>query len=117
MALAIAPRPRPICARHNPIRATPNSAHSMWPRHYRKKREKMMKIRVMKSGPTAVVALAASGGRPPAQAAGAAEGVSRRLCIPCHDPGAEAKVKLGPPLNGIDGRKAGTFEGYNYSPA
>jgi len=29
----------------------------------------------------------------------------------------EAKIKLGPPLNGIDGRKAGTFEGFNYSPA
>ena len=28
-----------------------------------------------------------------------------------------AKVKLGPPLNGLDGRKAGTFEGFNYSPA
>ena len=27
------------------------------------------------------------------------------------------KVKLGPPLNGIDGRKAGTFEGFNYSEA
>src|SRR5262249_11986311 len=31
--------------------------------------------------------------------------------------GPDAKVKLGPPLNGIDGRKAGTFEGFNYSPA
>ena len=30
---------------------------------------------------------------------------------------AAAKIKLGPPLNGIDGRKAGTFEGYNYSDA
>jgi hypothetical protein len=28
-----------------------------------------------------------------------------------------AKIKLGPPLNGIDGRKSGTFEGFNYSPA
>jgi cytochrome c len=37
--------------------------------------------------------------------------------LPCHDAGPEAKVKLGPPLNGLDGRKAGTFEGYNYSEA
>ena len=28
-----------------------------------------------------------------------------------------ANIKLGPPLNGIDGRKSGTFEGFNYSPA
>jgi cytochrome c len=37
--------------------------------------------------------------------------------LPCHDVGSEAKIKLGPPLNGIDGRKAGTFEGFNYSEA
>jgi cytochrome c len=41
----------------------------------------------------------------------------RKWCLPCHDAGADAKIKLGPPLNGIDGRKAGTFEGYNYSDA
>ena len=29
----------------------------------------------------------------------------------------EPKIKLGPPLNGIDGRKSGSFEGFNYSPA
>ena len=38
-------------------------------------------------------------------------------CRPCHDVGADAKIKLGPPLNGIDGRKAGTYEGFNYSQA
>ncbi len=27
------------------------------------------------------------------------------------------KIKLGPPLNGIDGRKSGTSDGFNYSPA
>jgi cytochrome c len=37
------------------------------------------------------------------------------LCSPCHDIGEDAKIKLGPPLNGIDARKAGTFEGFNYS--
>jgi len=41
----------------------------------------------------------------------------RKWCLPCHDAGDGAKIKLGPPLNGIDGRKAGTFEGYNYSDA
>lgn len=41
----------------------------------------------------------------------------RTWCLPCHDAGPGAKIKLGPPLNGIDGRKAGTAEGYNYSDA
>jgi cytochrome c len=42
---------------------------------------------------------------------------SFRKCMPCHDIGPDAKVKLGPPLNGIDSRKSGTYEGFNYSPA
>src|SRR5436190_15873626 len=61
--------------------------------------------------------LAGSSGAALAQDAAAGEQVFRRLCLPCHDVGPEAKTKLGPPLNGIDGRKAGTFEGYNYSEA
>jgi len=77
----------------------------------------MMRIRVMKIGATAVIALAASTGMSSAQDAEAGQQVFRRLCMPCHDVGPEAKVKLGPPLNGVDGRKAGGFEGYNYSPA
>jgi cytochrome c len=66
---------------------------------------------------TAVVAFAAFTAPARAQDAAAGEQVFRRLCLPCHDVGPEAKTKLGPPLNGIDGRKAGTFEGYNYSEA
>ena len=42
---------------------------------------------------------------------------SFRKCAPCHDIGEGAKVKLGPPLNGLEGRKAGTIEGFNYSEA
>jgi cytochrome c len=41
----------------------------------------------------------------------------KKWCSPCHDAGAEARIKLGPPLNGIDGRKAATFDGFNYSDA
>jgi cytochrome c len=29
----------------------------------------------------------------------------------------DAKIKLGPPLNGLDGRKAGSVAGFNYSDA
>jgi cytochrome c len=65
----------------------------------------------------ALFALAASTGSSLAQDAAAGEQVFKRLCSPCHDVGPEAKIKLGPPLNGIDGRKAGTFEGFNYSEA
>ena len=65
----------------------------------------------------AVIALAASTGPSRAQDAAAGEQVFRRMCMPCHDVGEEAKVKLGPPQNGLDGRKAGTIEGFNYSPA
>jgi cytochrome c len=35
----------------------------------------------------------------------------------CHAIGAGAKNKVGPELNGIDGRKSGTAEGYSYSDA
>jgi cytochrome c len=52
-----------------------------------------------------------------AQEAAGGEQVFKRLCSPCHDIGEAAKIKLGPPLNGVDGRKAGSFEGFNYSPA
>jgi cytochrome c len=40
---------------------------------------------------------------------------SYNKCRPCHDVGPDAKIKLGPPLNGIDGRKSASFEGFNYS--
>jgi cytochrome c len=72
---------------------------------------------LMRTWAVAVVALAASTGTSLAQDAAAGEQVFRRLCVPCHDVGPAAKMKLGPPLNGIDGRKAGTYEGFNYSEA
>jgi cytochrome c len=38
-------------------------------------------------------------------------------CLPCHAIGEGAPIKLGPQLNGLDGRRAGTVPGYNYSAA
>ena len=61
------------------------------------------------------IALAASTGPILGQDVAAGEQVFKRLCSPCHEIGQDAKIKLGPPLNGIDGRKSGTFEGFNYS--
>jgi len=38
-------------------------------------------------------------------------------CRACHQIGPTAKNAVGPVLNGVIGRKAGSVEGYNYSPA
>ena len=38
-------------------------------------------------------------------------------CKVCHQVGEGAKNGVGPVLNGIVGRKAGSIEGYNYTPA
>src|SRR4249919_1536276 len=38
-------------------------------------------------------------------------------CMACHAIGEGAKNKVGPALNGLDGRKSGTVEGYSYSDA
>jgi len=54
----------------------------------------------------------------PAQEGNAEEGAEvYKKCRACHDVGPEAKNKVGPLLNGIIGRQAGTIEGYNYSDA
>ena len=62
-----------------------------------------------------VTSLAAASG---AQAQDAAAGkTSFNKCLACHAIGENAKNKVGPELNGLDGRKSGTAEGYNYSDA
>jgi cytochrome c len=38
-------------------------------------------------------------------------------CRPCHQIGADAQNSVGPVLNGVFGRKAGEYAGYNYSDA
>lgn len=42
---------------------------------------------------------------------------SFKKCLPCHSAGEGAKNKVGPVLNGLDGRQSGSIEGYNYSEA
>ncbi len=42
---------------------------------------------------------------------------SFKKCLPCHSIGPGAKNKVGPQLNGLDGRKAGTAPEYSYSDA
>ncbi len=53
-----------------------------------------------------------------AQAQDVAAGeTSFKKCLACHAVGPDAKNKVGPVLNGLDGRKSGSVEGYNYSEA
>lgn len=40
-----------------------------------------------------------------------------RKCMACHEIGADAKAKVGPPLNGIVGRAAASVKGFSYSDA
>jgi cytochrome c len=47
----------------------------------------------------------------------AAGEASFRKCAACHSVGEGAANKVGPVLNGLDGRKAGTVAGFNYSDA
>lgn len=63
-----------------------------------------------------LVLLAASVSVAGAQDLAAGE-TSFKKCAPCHAVGEGAKNKVGPVLNGLDGRKSGTVEGFNYSEA
>jgi cytochrome c len=64
----------------------------------------------------AAAVLVASTGVSLAQDTGAGE-TSFKKCMPCHDIGEDAKNKVGPELNGLDGRKSGTAPDFNYSDA
>jgi cytochrome c len=67
---------------------------------------------------SALVVIATSSLASAALAQDAAAGkTSFNKCLPCHSIGEGAKNKVGPELNGLDGRKSGTAEGYNYSDA
>ena len=61
-------------------------------------------------------ALVASIGAAAAQDAAAGEKVFAK-CKVCHQIGENAKNFVGPVLNGVVGRHAGTYPGYNYSEA
>ena len=54
----------------------------------------------------------------PSRAQDAAAGSKDFLvCRACHQIGPNAKIAIGPVLNGVVGRKAGTFPGFEYSDA
>ena len=67
---------------------------------------------------SALVVIAVSAANSAALAQDAAAGkTSFNKCLACHAIGDGAKNKVGPLLNGLDGRKSGTVEGYSYSEA
>ena len=70
-----------------------------------------MKLLVLAS-----LALAATLGSAKAQDLAAGE-QSFRKCSPCHSVGDDARNKVGPVLNGLEGRRSGTIPEYSYSEA
>jgi cytochrome c len=70
----------------------------------------------MRRAVLAAIGLAASTAAASAQDVAAGE-QSFKKCLACHSVGAGAKNKVGPELNGLDGRHAGSTEGFNYTEA
>lgn len=70
----------------------------------------------MKQVVIAAVVLVASAGASFAQDVEAGE-ASFKKCAPCHDIGEDARNKVGPELNGLNGRKSGSAAGFSYSDA
>src|SRR4051794_26385077 len=67
---------------------------------------------------TALVVIASPALVSAALAQDAAAGkTSFNKCLPCHSIGEGAKNKVGPELNGLNGRKAGAAPDYSYSEA
>jgi len=67
-------------------------------------------------GALIIIAASAAATAALAQDAGAGK-TSFNKCLACHAVGEGAKNKVGPALNGLDGRKSGSVEGYSYSEA
>jgi len=75
--------------------------------------------RVVRIALMAAALLATVGARAMAQGTGDAAAGEKDfvICRACHEIGPGAKVLVGPPLNGVVGRKAGTYPGFDYSDA
>ena len=70
----------------------------------------------MKSGLAIAVIMIALTSSTQAQDVAAGE-QSFKKCLPCHSVGEGAKNKVGPLLNGLEGRHSGTIPEYSYSDA
>jgi cytochrome c len=73
-------------------------------------------MRKMTLSVLAAIASVAGASNALAQDAAAGE-TSFKKCLACHSIGEGAKNKVGPELNGLDGRKSGSAPDFNYSDA
>jgi len=73
-------------------------------------------VRKLKAGCLAILAVVVSVGSASAQDAAAGAKVFTK-CKACHQIGEGAKNAVGPVLNGVVGRPAGSYPGYSYSEA
>jgi cytochrome c len=81
------------------------------------KEKRRMDVKIMKAT-LAVAALTAVAITHAAHAQDAAAGEQAfKKCLACHAIGPGAKNKVGPELNGLDGRHSGTTAAYSYTPA
>jgi cytochrome c len=72
----------------------------------------------MKTRTSSALIILAFAAASPALAQDVAAGkTSFNKCLPCHSVGEGAKNKVGPELNGLNGRKAGAAPDYSYSEA
>ena len=78
--------------------------------------ENLLMMSIIRSTGIVAVLAAATSSPSLAQDAGAGERVYAQ-CRACHQIGEGARNIVGPQLNGLFGRKAGTVEGYTYSAA
>jgi cytochrome c len=70
----------------------------------------------MRTSIVAAALIAASASAAPAQDVAKGER-SFNKCLPCHSIGPDAQNKIGPELNGLDGRHSGTVANFSYSDA
>ena len=79
-------------------------------------RDKEPPMKKLTLGTLSVIAAATAASSALAQDTDAGK-TSFNKCLACHAVGEGAKNKVGPVLNGLDGRKSGSIEGYSYSDA
>jgi cytochrome c len=72
---------------------------------------------IMRKLVIAILALATTAQAVHAQDVAAGQDSFNKVCTICHAVGEGAQNKLGPTLNGLDGRKSGAVKGYAYSDA
>jgi cytochrome c len=80
------------------------------------RKEPPMNMRNLTFGAMAAIASLATASAALAQDVAAGKTAFNK-CLACHAIGEGARNKVGPELNGLDGRKSGTVEGYSYSDA